>query len=110
MGGPGGERRPDSRGPRPTPTRTPVFGIAGSEEEGEKVGPIIGVHSLSTDTSIKIYEGRTQYNVWKFVFLEPEGANQGGAGGQDPDTPWGQVPTPVRPPPPPPQRTGTPQY
>jgi type II secretory pathway pseudopilin PulG len=59
-------------GPQPTPTRTPVF-ERNREGEGEKVGPIVGVHSLSTDTSIKVYEGRTQYNMWKFVFREEEG-------------------------------------
>ena len=48
--------------PQTTPTRTPVFGERGLGGGGEKVGPIIGVHSLSTETSIKIYEGRTQYN------------------------------------------------
>jgi hypothetical protein len=87
-----------------------VFGDRGLGGSGEKVGPIIGVHSLSTDTSIKVYEGRTQYNEWKFVFLE-EGADpaQGTAPEQDPETPWGQVPTPP-PTQPLPQRTGTPRY
>jgi hypothetical protein len=61
------------RGRRPTPTRTPIFerereGGAG----GEKVGPIIGVYSLSTDQSIKIYEGRTQYDEWKFTLEDVE--------------------------------------
>lgn len=103
-GGSGGQ-------PQTTPTRTPVFGDRGLGGTREKVGPIIGVHSLSGDTSIKIYEGRTQYNEWKFVFKEQEGAaaGQGGTPGQDPDTPWGMPPTP-RPPPPQPERTGTPQY
>ena len=104
---------------RPTPTRTPVFERA-REPEGEKVGPIIGVRSRSTDSSIKVYEGRTQYDLWKFV-LEETGPSSSG------DTPWGQVDTPVsggpgrppgRQPPgqppgrytPGPQRTGTPNY
>jgi type II secretory pathway pseudopilin PulG len=105
VGGPGGPTAPGQPRPQTTPTRTPVFGDRGLGGGGEKVGPIIGVHSLSTDTSIKIYEGRTQYNEWKFVFLEGEAA---GGGNQDPnpDTPYG-FPTPQ---PPPPQRTGTPQY
>jgi len=41
---------PGRRGPRPTPTRTPVFERQ-REGEGEKVGPIIGVYSKSTETS-----------------------------------------------------------
>ena len=48
------------------------------EGEGEKVGPIIGVHSLSTDTSIKVYEGRTQYDMWKFVLQEEGPASRTG--------------------------------
>ena len=107
VGGAGG---PGQQRPQTTPTRTPVFGDRGLGGSGEKVGPIIGVHSLSTDTSIKVYEGRTQYNEWKFVFLE-EGADpaQGGPPSDDNDTPWGQVPTPP-PTQPLPQRTGTPRY
>jgi type II secretory pathway pseudopilin PulG len=80
-------------GPQPTPTRTPVFERQ-REDEGEKVGPIIGVHSLSTDTSIKVYEGRTQYNMWKFV-LKDDRPVRGGV-----DT----TPSPSY------DRTGTPRY
>ena len=76
----------------------------GSEESGpggggERVGPIVGVHSRSTDAAIKIYEGRTQYNEWKFV-LKETGQQDAGGGAQPPaddGTPWGQPPTPVRP-------------
>ena len=101
---------PGGGGPRPTPTRTPVFERA-REGGGEKVGPIVGVHSLSTDTSIKVYEGRTQYDMWKFILTEPGR----GAGGE---TPWGMPPTPVGGvsggspgrQTPGPERTGTPNY
>ena len=93
-------------GPRPTPTRTPVF-ERDRKGEGEKVGPIVGVHSLSTDTSIKVYEGRTQYDMWKFVLNE----DARGAGGE---TPWGMPPTPLGGLPgrqtPRTERTGTPNY
>jgi type II secretory pathway pseudopilin PulG len=103
---------PGGRGPRPTPTRTPVFERA-REGGGEKVGPIVGVHSLSTGTSIKVYEGRTQYDMWKFVFTEP----RRGASEED-DTPWGMPPTPVgggqggspNRQTPRPEQTGTPNY
>lgn len=109
VGGPGRPAAPGQPRPQTTPTRTPVFGDRGLGGRGEKVGPIIGVHSLSTDTSIKVYEGRIQYNEWKFVFLEDQAA--GGNQGTNPDTPWGQPPPPVRSPQPsPPQRTGTPRY
>ncbi len=88
-------------GQRPTPTRTPVF-ERDREDDGEKVGPIIGVHSLSTDTSIKVYEGRTQYNEWKFILKElPSG--QGGDDGRRRRTRTPQTGNTPRP-------TGTPHY
>jgi len=105
QGAGGRQVRPPGTGPAPTPTRTPVF-ERDRGSEGEKVGPIIGVHSLSAETSIKVYEGRTQYDLWKFVLKEQ-------AGGAADETPWGMPPTPIggvsgRTPRP--QRTGTPNY
>jgi type II secretory pathway pseudopilin PulG len=102
---------PAGGGPRPTPTRTPVFERA-REGGGEKVGPIVGVHSLSTETSIKVYEGRTQYDMWKFIFREL--GQPGGVAGGGEETPWGMRPTPggegTGGRTPGPQRTGTPNY
>jgi len=104
-----GAPRARGGGRQPTPTPTPVF-TRQREGGGEKVGPIIGVHSLSGEQSIKIYEGRTTYNEWLFVLKEQEqqqntrGDGGRGAGG----TPWGQppgMPTPAQP-----QPTGTPNY
>ncbi len=97
---PGGQRQ----GPAPTPTRTPLFERQ-RESDGEKVGPIIGVHSQSTDASIKIYKGRTRYDDWKFVYEEESQRPQPGGGGER-EVPWGQrdVPTPSVEP------TGTPGY
>jgi type II secretory pathway pseudopilin PulG len=89
-------------GPRATPTRTPVFESRGLGGEGERVGPIIGVHSLATGNSIKVYEGRTSYQEWRFVYTE-EGAGQ--AGDDQSDIPYG-YPTPR----PSPRVTGTPGY
>jgi type II secretory pathway pseudopilin PulG len=95
-GGRGGRRRP-------TPTRTPVFEREREGGEGgEKVGPIIGVHSLSTDQSIKIYEGRTQYDEWKFVLKDVE--QQPPRPPRDERLPWEDVVTPT----PRVRRTGTP--
>jgi type II secretory pathway pseudopilin PulG len=82
------------RGRQPTPTRTPVFErerVGGGG--GEKVGPIIGVRSFSNKESIKIYEGRTNYNDWKFV-LKEEGSRQPPSRRED-ESPWGMPPTPI---------------
>jgi type II secretory pathway pseudopilin PulG len=90
---------PEGRGPRPTATRTPLFERQ-REGEGEKVGPIVGVHSLSTETSIKVYEGRTQYDLWKFALQEQ------GPPGLPPNTENQTPQIPTRGP----ERTGTPNY
>ena len=100
QGGGGQEILPPGTGPRVTPTRTPRFERQ-REDEGEKVGPIIGVHSLSTDTSIKVYEGRTQYDMWKFV-LEEQAPPRTGGEVDPPRTPGSNTPGP--------ERTGTPNY
>ena len=68
------------------------------EFRAKRMGPIIGVHSLSTDASIKVYQGRSTYSEWKFIFQEEEGS--GGQGGQPQPTnqdPWGSPPTPISP-------------
>jgi type II secretory pathway pseudopilin PulG len=52
-------------------------------------GGVIGVTSKSKDTSIKVYNGRTRYNEWAFVFVQTsqrpgqsvDGARQPGQGG-----------------------------
>ena len=53
--------------------------FAGAATPGAAVGGIIGVTSKSTDTSIRLYKGRSHYNKWAFVYTAPAGA--GGAGG-----------------------------
>lgn len=52
-------------------------------------GGIIGVTSKSTETSLKVYNGRSKYNEWAFVYVQtaqrPQGPGQqqpGGTGGQ----------------------------
>jgi hypothetical protein len=65
----------------PIPTETVTFRgtrserddqspFATSGQEGERIGPIVGVHSTLCEDSIKIYEGRTNYCEWQFVFRE----------------------------------------
>ena len=59
---------------------------------------IIGVTSKSTETSLKLYNGRDKYNEWAFVYVQtaqrPQGPGQGpqpGVGGpQRPGQPPGQ--------------------
>jgi type II secretory pathway pseudopilin PulG len=91
------------RGRRPTPTRTPIFEREREGGDGgEKIGPIIGVHSLSTEGSIKIYEGRQQYDEWKFILKDV--AQKPPQRPRDDRLPWEDVVTPT----PRVRRTGTP--
>jgi len=105
VGGRGGR----ARGQRPTPTPTPVFSRQ-REGGGEKVGPIVGVHSLSEKQSIKIYEGRNTYNEWLFVLddQEQQRGARGGRGSGNRGSPSGNPPGVSTPPYP--QPTGTPNY
>jgi type II secretory pathway pseudopilin PulG len=46
---------------------------------GTVAGGIVGVQSKSKAQSIRIYNGRTHYNEWQFVFI-PQAAQPGGRG------------------------------
>jgi type II secretory pathway pseudopilin PulG len=79
--------------PSPTPAPTPLPGPTGGLpgiRPGQQVGPIIGVYSTSCDDSIRVYEGRTRYCDWKFVYRE----NQGGQGSRVPTNQRPGEPTP----------------
>lgn len=48
---------------------------------GGATGGIMGVASKSKEASIRLYNGRTHYNEWQFVFVQQApAAGQGGAG------------------------------
>jgi hypothetical protein len=79
----------DREKPTPTPTPTPAPTGRFGEEPPEQMGPIVGVHSTSCESSIRLYEGRNTYCEWKFVYREtppprgravPPHTNPGGAG------------------------------
>ena len=59
---PGGPALPGRPTPTPTPTPTPAFGGASG-----LTGPIGGVASLSTETSLRTVNGNTTYNLWIFA-------------------------------------------
>jgi type II secretory pathway pseudopilin PulG len=50
---------------------------------GGATGGIMGVVSKSKEASIRLYNGRTHYNEWQFVFVQQaQAAGQGGVPGQ----------------------------
>jgi type II secretory pathway pseudopilin PulG len=93
-----------SPSPRPSPSApASAFGPAG----GTSVGAIAGVASLSHETSLRLFNGRTKYDQWIFLAGQPRrlgrdtGPSQlpGGTGGTGPGGGSGPVrgsPTPLR--------------
>jgi type II secretory pathway pseudopilin PulG len=57
---------------------------SGTAAPGQARGGIMGVASKSKDASIRIYNGRTHYNEWQFVYVAQTTApgQIGGRGGQ----------------------------
>lgn len=89
-GGVAGGRQPGLPN-QPVATTTPGAGVGGTAggglaggprtgPGGEKVGPIVGVHTTSCEESIKVYEGRTTYCEWRFI--QRDQRQQVGPGGR----------------------------
>ena len=55
-------------------------GIPVQAGRGGATGGIIGVVSKSKDASIRLYNGRTHYNEWQFIFVQQAQAGGAGAG------------------------------
>jgi len=59
-------------------------------------GGIIGVTSKSTETSLRLYNGRDKYNEWAFVYIQTAQRPQGPGGQQPPGGPGGPGQQPGR--------------
>jgi type II secretory pathway pseudopilin PulG len=96
---PGGQSPTDKSTPTTTtpPTTMPSDGNAsgGLGASGSSVGAILGVASTSTDKSLRVFNGRTQYNEWIFAAGQPRvigrpptigggGGTEGSSGGKSP--------------------------
>ena len=88
----------------PTTTTPPTTRPSGpGGVGGTTIGAILGVASTSTEKSLRIFNGRTQYNEWIFaagqprVIGRPPTIGGGGAGGST----SGKPASPTPPPPPP---------
>jgi len=110
LAGPGGQRKDPRSGQRAIETQPPGGGTgtgqSGSQDSkidprtglprsafddtpaNRKMGPIVGVHSKSTDEAIKIYEGRTTYSEWKFVYKEENQQGRGRTRPRQPPRGW----------------------
>jgi len=72
----GGQQQPgQQQGPQQQGQRgRPGFGAAAPRQQQGAFGPVgprggvIGVASKSTETSIRIYNGRNHYNEWQFIY------------------------------------------
>jgi type II secretory pathway pseudopilin PulG len=108
---PGGRGQPlatfssGGRGPLTQTSGTPVAGVPqgaggrgsatpfGAPSAGN-IGGISGVASKSKEQSIRIYNGRTHYNEWTFVYVQPQQA-PGAGGAPGAATPGGRGTTPA---------------
>jgi type II secretory pathway pseudopilin PulG len=83
----------NARGSQPTPTTTtgsqPTPTPTGGPGIGGAVGGIIGVTSASKETSVRIYNGASHYNEWRFVYAAPA-ATPGAGGGPGSAVPGGR--------------------
>lgn len=73
---PGGRPAPT---PRPTPTSGP-FPTPGGGGGAAVAGPVMGVHSRSTEKGYRLWEGRQSYNEWRFTEASLTGMMPGGSG------------------------------
>jgi hypothetical protein len=71
------------RGASPSPGSTgSVVAPQAAGGRGGATGGIMGVASKSKDTSIRLYNGRTHYNEWQFLYVQQvQQAGTGGRGG-----------------------------
>jgi type II secretory pathway pseudopilin PulG len=77
---PGAARQPVSgrAGTITNPAVSPGMPLANQQAAGPR-GGIVGVASKSTGDTIRIYNGRSKYNEWQFVYVQTGGPAQGGA-------------------------------
>jgi type II secretory pathway pseudopilin PulG len=77
-GGPSGAAGSTQATQQPRPLIQAGFGSTGATS----AGGIVGVTSKSKDTSIKVYNGRSKYNEWAFVYVQTsQRPGQPGVGG-----------------------------
>jgi type II secretory pathway pseudopilin PulG len=69
-------------GPGPQPPSTGSGAVVAPQAAGGRsgVGGIMGVASKSKETSIRLYNGRSHYNEWQFLYIAQ--VQQAGAGGR----------------------------
>ena len=74
-------QNPTTQGGRGANPFSPAGGAGTGAPGGAPAGGIIGVTSKSKDLSIRLYNGRTHYNEWAFVYTPPApAAGRGGVG------------------------------
>lgn len=88
-GGAAGAARPGEVVQAPTLVPVPVQGGSGTATAGPR-GGVVGVVSTSTKSSLRVYNGRTKYNEWQFIYTEA--SQRAGPGGQQPGVPGQRMP------------------
>jgi type II secretory pathway pseudopilin PulG len=79
---PNGTAAPRAATPAPSPVGTAPVASASPAGASVAGGGIIGVTSKSTTRSLRIYNGATHYNEWRFVYAPPVATPGAGSAGQ----------------------------
>ncbi len=80
-GGQSGRGGPSPQRGQSAPSQNPSAAPSPFSGQGSVAGGILGVASKSKAESIRIYQGRTHYNEWQFVFVSAQpGGGPGGRG------------------------------
>ena len=92
-GAPGGGPAPAAGRGAPPPAPSGIGTASTQAGAGRGTGGIMGVVSKSKDTSIRVYNGRTHYDEWQFMFTQQtQTPGAGGAPGQPQRGGRGQLP------------------
>jgi hypothetical protein len=97
---PGAAPRPGAPGglsPTPSPRPTPTPRGSPGVRPGQVFGGLVGVASQSTETGLRLFNGRSKYNEWLFVAGQPRVVGAAPVGPGAPGAPGAVPPGGVRP-------------
>lgn len=87
VGGPAGS---PGRGAQPSTPAAGAGAVASAQGAAGGRGGVMGVASRSRETSLRLYNGRSRYNEWQFVFQQTQAPGAAGGPGRGGPPPQGR--------------------